>query len=100
MGLELGEGFFLVARHGGGNEGDLLVLSGSRPDLQQGSVEAVLGSASTTASLLSPFKKVDRRPLPPSSSAVVLSRRRLHVIINLEAIMPMRRPFYSSALGS
>jgi hypothetical protein len=39
------------------------------------------------------YSMAERRPLPPLASATVSSGRRLKVVFNLQAFMPMRRPF-------
>jgi hypothetical protein len=69
-------------------------------DLRQGSWEAPIGRASASALSLLPLLMVERRPLPPSSSATALSGRRLQVIIYLQAVVPFRRPCCSSSVGS
>lgn len=68
--------------------------------LQQGSSEAAPGSASMAAFLRLPSKMVKGRPLPPSSSATVLSGRRLKAKNNLQAAMPRWRPLCSGTVSS
>jgi hypothetical protein len=85
----------------GGKELKLLMLwLAWLPVLRRGSREAAPGSVLTAALSQSSYKKVDRRPLPPSSSATVRPGRREQVYINLHAKMPFQRPFPSIVEGS
>ena len=68
-------------------------------DLQQGSTSAALGSF-ITAAASSSFFLVDGRPLPPQVSVTVVTDRCQVDIYNLQADMPLRRPFGSSAVRS
>jgi hypothetical protein len=65
-----------------------------------GSREAAPGSVPTAAPCQSLYSKVVGRPLPPSSLATASPGRRQQVFFNLQAKMPLRRPFSSSAEGS
>jgi hypothetical protein len=76
---------------------ELVKVFCSAADLQQGSWEAPIGRASTAAPSLLPLLMVEGRPLPPSSSATALSGRRLQLILNLQAVVPYRRPCCSSS---
>jgi hypothetical protein len=69
-------------------------------DSQWGSSEAAPGSESADALLWLPLKIVVRRLLPPSSSVSATSGLRLKAKSNLQAVMPNRRPFDSSTVGS
>jgi hypothetical protein len=77
---------------------DMVVCSDA--GLHPGSWEAPLGRASAAAPSLLSLLMVEGRPLPPSSSATALSGRRLQVILNLQAVVPCRRPCCSSSAGS
>jgi hypothetical protein len=79
---------------------ELVEVFCSVADLRQGSWEAPTGRASASALSLLPLLMVERRPLPPSSSATALSGRRLQVIIYLQAVVPIRKPCCSSSVGS
>jgi hypothetical protein len=70
------------------------------PSLQHGSSEATPRSASMAALLWLPSKMVERQPVSPSSSSLVLSGRRLQVKYNLQADMPRRRPLCSGTVRS
>jgi hypothetical protein len=69
-----------------------MVLSGRRQ-------EVVLGSFFTPAAS-SVYFMAKWWLLPPLASAMVSSGWRLQVIFNLQALMPLRRPFGTSAAGS
>jgi hypothetical protein len=79
---------------------ELVKVFCSAADLQQGSLEAPIGRASAAAPSLLPLLMVEGRPLPPSSSATALFGRSLQVILNLQAVVPYRRPCCSSSAGS
>jgi len=96
----LDQSLLLAARHGGEIESELVVLDCQLLDLRQRSFEAAPGSSSTVVSLQPPSILVVGRPLPPPSSAMAYSGRRLQVDINLQAMMPKWRPFGSTAVGS
>jgi hypothetical protein len=71
-----------------------------RLSLHLGSREAAPGSVLTAAPCQPLYLEVVGRPLPPSSSATVSPGRRQQVFFNLQAKMPLRRPFSSGAEGS
>jgi hypothetical protein len=74
--------------------------AGWRLILQFGSLEASPGSRFTAALCSPPSFMVEWRPLPPRLSAAVLPDRQAMAFFNLQASLPLRRPFYSSAACS
>ena len=82
--------------HGDEQEGGLSSLACWLSAPWQGSSEAALGSVSMVALGWPPSQMVEGRPLPPSSSATVLSDRRRMAINNLL----VWRPLFFDAAGS
>lgn len=93
-------GFSFAARLGDEGRGESRMCALLLLDLHQGSSCASPGSFLTATNLSSLFKMVERRPLPPSTSATVVSGRRHKDIFNLQASMPLRRPFSCGAVCS
>ena len=82
-----------VARRGGVSGDGFRVCVSSLLESHQGRSSTSPGRFLTAAPFSSPFKMVERRPLPPPSSVTVFSGRRFKDLINLQAAMPQRRPF-------
>ena len=90
--------FLPLAGRGGEGVEDACAAAGFGRRLR--SLEAAPGSESMAVDLWPPSLMVEGRLLPPSPPVTALSGRRQTVNINLQAVVPIWRPFCSGAVGS
>jgi hypothetical protein len=95
-----GSGALAFARRGGEGSGTLDASGCWWSILPQGSSAASLWRFITPASFSLSSLMVERRPLQPTASVTVISGRRTKVFINLQAVMPLQRPFGFGAVSS
>ena len=90
----------LVTRRGDEGEGMHRFRVCVQLEARQGRSSASLGSSFTAVFSSLSSVMVERRPLPPSTSATAASGRRSKDIYNLQAVMPLRRPLGYDVAGS